>query len=223
LQPGLPPGASDLSFAFRISFRVPYSKRGDSAGSLNSRRPFPLPHLLTPAHLSPWCNRGSSGTWALSFPHHPARGTQNPQKLEAGVEWWGPNQTQRLGALQQIICPHLPPKALFLAALRSVCPGACFCISASSLASQGPPAQVWCSADHPDSTHHGVRARSLGSSFQARVPRKGPRQRLQRRQCSQTSTELKLGHQSRPTLIATSSQPMTSGAAGGWALFLPIS
>lgn len=126
------------------------------------------------------------------------------------------------------MCPHLPPKALFPAAFRSVPHG--LLLQPRAVRSQSavrllrftqPRCEV--PAERPDSTHHDVCARSPGDSLGTRVPRKRPRQRLQQRQRTQTSTELQLKHQPGPALIATSSQPMTSRATGDRPLFLPIS
>lgn len=58
----------------------PILKGGDSRESMDSRlhRTSPLPHLLTPAHLSPRYNRDSKGIWAPEPPTWPG-----PRKRES--------------------------------------------------------------------------------------------------------------------------------------------
>lgn len=100
---------------------VPYTKRGRFPRIIGfSAPPHPSPiflPLLT-------CHHGTTGTARESEPGashltRPAetRITRSRRLALRGGDLLG---TQRLRALQQIMCPHLPPKALFPAAFRSV-------------------------------------------------------------------------------------------------------
>lgn len=64
LRPGRPPSplACVTRFLATLSFGVPYPKGGRAAGPSDSWRHCPLPHLLTPTHLSPWCHLDRSAT-----------------------------------------------------------------------------------------------------------------------------------------------------------------
>lgn len=98
----------------------PILKGGDSRESLDSRLYRTPPPSSYPCSPVTTVQQGQQGIWTPEPPTWPGPRKRESPELEG---WRCAVGTQRLRALQQIMCPHLPPKALFPAAFRSVPPG----------------------------------------------------------------------------------------------------